>query len=495
MTYMQKFKKDFLERYDVQIEQFKTVLGHLAMYIGLIAYTAVGAWIFQVLEYPTEEEKMETIQNLTIIERENFLNLVLNLTSELNDEELQSLRTYIIHGPDYDSVRSVMLNTNQVVPRGNILPLTNNPRLDDIINKIDKALLDYEVTIGIAASEGLDIATKEIEYQWTYVSSVFFSSTIITTVGYGNMAPVTWWGRAFCIFFAIVGIPYTLSVIGDIGQILATLVSTIGGKLKPILSPIVDYFKNLKKRLVKKKRRKMKSGGGRSASVATKHPNEIDPEASAAGVEDASNNLNDEGVADDPCNESSSEDEDEDEDDPMADMGIGANIVMAIMALASLAIFLSIGSFLFTNYEDWTFFEAFYFCFITMTTIGFGDIVPTISADKTSYMLMCMIYILVGLSFFSTVIELVRRQYAESWRKMQELRAQIQAQLKLADHLRKMGEQGKDLEGMDVDLDELRANLSKFKKYGKGFDVNDLDWLDSRRKIKAVTIFFYETSV
>jgi hypothetical protein len=33
-----------------------------------------------------------------------------------------------------------------------------------------------------------------------------------------------------------------------------------------------------------------------------------------------------------------------------------------------------------------------------------------------------------------------RRQYAESWRKMQELRAQIQAQLKLADTLRKLGE-------------------------------------------------------
>ena len=47
----------------------------------------------------------------------------------------------------------------------------------------------------------------------------------------------------FCIYFLYIGIPYTLSVIGDIGQILATLVSTIGGKLKPILSPIVDYFK------------------------------------------------------------------------------------------------------------------------------------------------------------------------------------------------------------------------------------------------------------
>ena len=127
-------------------------------------------------------------------------------------------------------------------------------------------------------------------------------------------------------------------------------------------------------------------------------------------------------------------------------------------------------------------------------------------------MFMCMIYILVGLAFTSTIIELVRRQYAESWRKMQELRAQIQvkhfnsksvffynlfflsfqAQLKLADHLRKMGEQGRDLEGMDVDLDELRANLSKYKKFG--FNISDLDWIDERKKIKAVTIFFYETS-
>ena len=61
--------------------------------------------------------------------------------------------------------------------------------------------------------------------------------------------------------------------------------------------------------------------------------------------------------------------------------------------------------------------------------------------------------------------------------------------------MRKMGEQGRDLEGMDVDLDELRANLSKYKKFGLGFDLTDLDWIDNRRKIKAVTVFFYETSV
>ena len=93
--------------------------------------------------------------------------------------------------------------------------------------------------------------------------------------------------------------------------------------------------------------------------------------------------------------------------------------------------------------------------------------------DKSGYMLVCTVYILVGMTVFTTIIEIVRRQYvsthttyiytylhistniymsthiyaylhryAESWRKMQELRAQIQAQLKLADHLRKLGEAG-----------------------------------------------------
>ena len=43
---------------------------------------------------------------------------------------------------------------------------------------------------------------------------------------------------------------------------------------------------------------------------------------------------------------------------------------------------------------------------------------------------------------------LLRREYAESWRKMQELRAQIQAQLKLADTLKKLGEQA----GADINI-------------------------------------------
>ncbi len=47
---------------------------------------------------------------------------------------------------------------------------------------------------------------------------------------------------------------------------------------------------------------------------------------------------------------------------------------------------------------------------------------------------------------------------------------------------------------------DLKANIAKYKrgKFGKGLsdiDVDELDWIESGKKVKAVTIFIYETSV
>lgn len=37
---------------------------------------------------------------------------------------------------------------------------------------------------------------------------------------------------------------------------------------------------------------------------------------------------------------------------------------------------LILGAAVFEAWEEWSFFDGFYFSFITMTTIGFGDLVP-----------------------------------------------------------------------------------------------------------------------
>ena len=68
-----------------------------------------------------------------------------------------------------------------------------------------------------------------------------------------------------------------------------------------------------------------------------------------------------------------SEDGDDDGDD---DFGSGSNMLTAFLALCFLGFFLSLGSAIFVFWEGWSFLKSFYFCFITLTTIGFGDIVP-----------------------------------------------------------------------------------------------------------------------
>ena len=52
------------------------------------------------------------------------------------------------------------------------------------------------------------------------------------------------------------------------------------------------------------------------------------------------------------------------------------NALKALAAVAFITCFFSLGSFIFSFFETWSFVDGFYFCFITMTTIGFGDIVP-----------------------------------------------------------------------------------------------------------------------
>ena len=118
-----------------------------------------------------------------------------------------------------------------------------------MVQKVDDALLNYERTVAVAAGEGIDVGTKNFPYKWTYIQSIFFASTIITTVGYGHIAPSTTGGRVFCILFAIIGIPFTLSVIADVGQITATVVSAMWAKAKPVVGPMVQKCKYVRTQL------------------------------------------------------------------------------------------------------------------------------------------------------------------------------------------------------------------------------------------------------
>ncbi|XP_075242876.1 uncharacterized protein LOC142337494 isoform X2 [Convolutriloba macropyga] len=58
---------------------------------------------------------------------------------------------------------------------------------------------------------------------WTWPNALFYSFTVITTIGYGNIVPTTAFGKALTIFYGIFGIPLFFSVVSYWGEIVHQL--------------------------------------------------------------------------------------------------------------------------------------------------------------------------------------------------------------------------------------------------------------------------------
>ncbi|XP_037097210.1 potassium channel subfamily K member 3 [Syngnathus acus] len=72
---------------------------------------------------------------------------------------------------------------------------------------------------------------------------------------------------------------------------------------------------------------------------------------------------------------------------------------------------LCMGAAAFSRSEGWSFLHAFYYCFITLTTIGFGDYVALQRDDalqkEPRYVAFCFVYILTGLTVIGAFLNLV----------------------------------------------------------------------------------------
>ncbi|XP_066976597.1 potassium channel subfamily K member 15-like isoform X1 [Macrobrachium rosenbergii] len=388
----------------------KKYLGNIALLTAVMLYTCLGAKIFQALEFDVERDNLISAKEELDQSRQKFIKQMLSLlgtSKATRDYPFQS----DFFGDETDG------NVND----------TTTPEQDARSDRMLHHLKKYEHAVKRSLEEGVPLDDGPIVGRWQYTQSFFFSATVLTTVGYGNIAPSTAGGRIFCMIFALIGIPLTLSGIAVIGDILASVLplKTLQRLLPECIRvPLLKWF-----------------GSGKGQAVA-----------------------------------------------------------MVLGAVVSLLAFIALGGAFFMWREDWTFMESIYFCFISTTTIGFGDLVP----DDVFF---CTIYVLVGLSLTSTVIELVRRQYATSWDHMKQLSTRLHTLSgPLAEAMRRMAETGAGTVDMDMELvrelRDLNVALAKVHEEEDSSDAHvtpaEDPWtalLNMAAKKKRITVIMYESNV
>ena len=90
------------------------------------------------------------------------------------------------------------------------------------------------------------------------------------------------------------------------------------------------------------------------------------------------------------------------------------------LAIALVVSYICGGGFLFHSLEGWTFLDASYFSFVTLTTIGFGDLVPgtgVFNRDNAhTIMGICAVYLLFGMALLAMSFNLVKEEFTKKIR-------------------------------------------------------------------------------
>ncbi|XP_076761613.1 potassium two pore domain channel subfamily K member galene isoform X2 [Xylocopa sonorina] len=157
---------------------FRCVFSHVSLVSLVVLYCLIGAYAFEALEAAHEKEIKKSIKDI----RGNVAEQLWKITKEVE----------------------VLIRENWT----------------------DKALRELKSfennLVWMMEKEGWDGSEGEDDIQWTFAGALFYSIVVITTIGYGHIAPKTKNGKVVTIFYAIVGIPLMLLCLSNIGDIMAS---------------------------------------------------------------------------------------------------------------------------------------------------------------------------------------------------------------------------------------------------------------------------------
>ena len=94
----------------------------------------------------------------------------------------------------------------------------------------------------------------------------------------------------------------------------------------------------------------------------------------------------------------------------------GNHQVPILLSILLVIVYIVGGAFLFQMWEGWSFLDSSYFCFITLTTIGFGDLTPDQknAADGEQRIALCSLYLLFGIAMIAMSFNLLQEEVINS---------------------------------------------------------------------------------
>ncbi|NXL52047.1 KCNKI protein, partial [Podilymbus podiceps] len=249
---------------------------------------------------------------------------------------------------------------------------------------------------------------------WTFFGSLFFCCTVFTTVGYGNTYPVTRIGKYLCMLYALFGIPLMFLVLTDMGDILATVLSKSYNEFRKLQSKILTsklcsvFMCNKGDELKSRAQSKaiinepltimevLKSQPGVKRKPIKYRNAEIFEMLIARENEDKKPSRNKSIERWSSCPElarGKTMSRVIENFDKIGKQLEKLDVPIVLMVLV-IFVYISCAAAILPNWETrLDFQEAFYFCFITLTTIGFGDT----QLEHPKFFLFFSLYIIIGM--------------------------------------------------------------------------------------------------
>ncbi|TMW49339.1 hypothetical protein DOY81_005591 [Sarcophaga bullata] len=250
--------------------------------------------------------------------------------------------------------------------------------------------------------------THHHHHEWNFARAFLYSLTVLTTIGYGNIAPRTTLGRLVTLAYAFFGIPLTLVYLSSTGGILAKVAREVFSKaLCCCLCSNCGYCCYDEKRMAEKERRmkrKRQQEEMRKQQQAMQEPyyvrsgsmpdNFQTPEKQSLG----NNSIQ---IPDlDSLSNSESR-------GSMHGLAILAPI---LLCFCMMIIYILFGAVVLYRLEEWPLLDGVYFCFMSLSTIGFGDMMPGFRRDSNTTIWFCSIYIMSGMALTAMCFNVIHEE-------------------------------------------------------------------------------------